>query len=179
MSSAPAPRTPPRARPAATGVAVLLALVLVGLAVVGVHDLAVARGWAQGGPWVPPVVDALDGLTATAGVVAASIAAIVVGVLLLVAALAPARRTHVEVRGDVDLWVSPGAVGALAQATADRAPGVISAETERASRRKVSVAVVTQRDGTTVEQGVREALAASLVALTPVTPAVRATELPR
>lgn len=171
----------PRARPVAQPLALLLALGLVALAVVGVHDLAAARGWSAGRPWIPDVVGDLDGLTATTAVVTASVAAVVVGALLLLVALAPARRTHLRVRGDVDLWVSPAAVGALARATADRAPGVVSADVTRATRRRVVVEVVTQRAGEAdaVADGVRSALAGSLADLTGTKIAVRTTELPR
>lgn len=173
------PTRPPRARPGATPVAVLLALGLVALAVVGIHDLAAARGWSDGAPWVPDLVDRLDGLTASAAVVALSVAAAVVGLLLVLVALAPARRTHLPVDGDHDVWVSPAAVGALARAAADRAPGVISAETTRTTRRRVTVEVVTQRDETEVTAGVRAAVDGSLVGLTRTRVGVRTTELPR
>lgn len=173
------PTRPPRARPGATPLAVLLALGLVALAVVGIHDLAAARGWSNGPVWVADLAERLDGLTATTGVVAASIGAGVVGLLLVVLALAPARRTHLRVRGEQDLWVSRGAVAALAGATADRAPGVISAEVTRSSRRRVTVEVVTQRDRDEVTAGVRSALDGSLADLTGTRVAVRTTELPR
>ncbi len=170
---------PPRARPVATGVAVLLALGLVALAVVGVRDLAVARGWSSGAPWVADAVGSLDGLTASTAVVVASIASVVVGLLLVLVALTPARRTHLPVDGEHDLWISPAAVGELARARADRAPGVISAELARATRRRAVVEVVTQRSGDEVEPGVRSAVAASLAGLTPTRLTVRTTELPQ
>lgn len=179
-SPLPRPVTrPPRARPVATPVALLLALALLAPAVVGVRDLAVDRGWSSGTPWVPDVVDAVEGLTASTAVVAASVASVVVGLLLVLAALAPGRRTHLRVDGEHDLWVSPAAVGELARASADRAPGVISAELARASRRRAVVEVVTQRSGDEVEAGVRAAVAGSLAGLTPTRLAVRTTELPR
>lgn len=174
----PAARAP-RARPVAVPLAVLLALLLVAAAVVGVRELLTTRGWASGRPWLPDLVDSLDGLTAGTAVVAVSGGVLALGVLLVVAALAPARATHVRVDGPDDLWLSPGAVAALAGASADRASGVVSAEVTRATRRRVSVEVVSQRGAAEVTDSVRAALEASLAGSTGTRFAVSATELPR
>ena len=75
--------------------------------------------------------------------------------LLVAAALAPARATHRRVAGSEDLWLSPGAVAALAGATADRAAGVVSAEVTRSTRRRVTLEVVSQHSGPEVAGAVR------------------------
>ncbi len=137
------------------------------------------RGWASGRPWLPDLVSDLDGQTAGTAVVAVSVGALVVGLLLVVAALAPARATHVPVEGPDDLWLSPGAVAALAGATADRAGGVVSAEVTQSSRRRVSLEVVTQQGAAEVTDAVRAALDASLAGSTGTRFAVSTTELPR
>ncbi|WP_137292876.1 DUF6286 domain-containing protein [Nocardioides dongxiaopingii] len=177
--SAPTDRTPPRARPVAALAAPVLALALVAVAVVAVRDLLVDRGRVGGTPWSRDLVDAADGLTASTALTVAGLAAAVVGLLLVVAALLPGRRTHLRGSAAADLWVSPGALAALAQTVADRSPGVVSAATTRVGRRRVTVEVVA-REG---EPGVRDAVRAALDdgpgALTAATVGVRLQEVPR
>jgi hypothetical protein len=56
-------------------------------------------------------------------------------------AFKPRRKTHVEVQGRPDLWLSPQAVGALAARVAERDPEVLNARVSRAGRRRVVVGV--------------------------------------
>ncbi len=149
---------PPRARSAAVLVSVLLALLLVALAVVAVRDLAVSQGWTTGSPWSLSLVRDLDGLTDSVWVTATGVVVALVGLVLVWLALKPGARTHLAGRSDSDLWVSPGAVAALARGTADRAPGVVSADVRRVSRRRITVEVVTNRDASSVTGGVEAAL---------------------
>ncbi|MET0821245.1 MAG: DUF6286 domain-containing protein [Aeromicrobium sp.] len=150
----------PAGRPAASGVALVLGVALVGVAVVSVHDLAVDQGWATDPSWTGSLLDRLDGLTAGAGVVAAGIALTVVGVLVLVAAVKPAPRTHEATPGGADLWVTPHAVRALAVGAAEDTTGVESA---RARHRRGRLSVTVQSDrpdaDSAVEASVRESLA--------------------
>ncbi len=151
---------PPTGRPAASGASLLLGLALIGLAVVSVHDLAVDRGWAGGPSWTGSLLDRADGLTAGTGVVIAAIAAVVVGLLLLVAALKPAPRTHDSTPGEPDVWVTRRALRAVAVGAAEDTAGVVAA---RATHRRGRVVVTVQSDrpdaATHVEASVREALA--------------------
>lgn len=174
-----APRRPPRARPAAVPVAGSIALILIVIAVVAVRDLAVNEGWAVGTPWSQSLVDALDGLTPTIGLVIGGIVLAVVGLLLVFAALKPGRKIYLSAQTDADLWFSVHAVAALAQATADRVAGVISADASRANARRITVAVVTAADVSNVGQRVREALDVNVSGLTKATITVRTEELPR
>lgn len=152
--------SPPKGRPAASGVSLVLGVALVGVAVVAVHDLAVDQGWATGPSWTGSLLDRLDGITAGAGAVATGVALAVAGLLLLVAALKPAPRTHRAAPGEADLWVTPQALRALAVGAAEDTPGVESA---RARLRRGRLSVTAQSDrpdaGTLVEASVRESLA--------------------
>lgn len=174
------PRTPPTAHPAAAMVALLLGLLLLGFAVVSVRDLAVTQGWASGTPWSTPVVDSSNRLTASSGVVATGVIAALVGAMLVWLAVKPARRTHLRTNTpDADLWLSPGAVARLAQATADRVSGVISADAIRVTHGKVILDVVTSGDRDSVTDRVRAALAEHIQDLTETTISVRTKQVPR
>lgn len=183
----PAPRTPPRARPAAVVVAVLLALALIAVAVVAVRDLALAQGWATGTPWIRSVLNGLDGLGPSTGLAVVGALVGIVGLLLMWLGLRPGRRTHLRGPGDADLWLSRGAVAALAQSTADRVAGVVSADASRTSRRRIIVDVVasanpdadTRSDPQAVTERVRTALEADIAPLTGASIKVRTTEVPR
>ncbi|MDF9714757.1 hypothetical protein INN71_01785 [Nocardioides sp. ChNu-153] len=172
---------PPRALPGAGAVAVLLGIVVIGLAVVGVHDLAVRQGWATTRTeWLRSTVDAVDGLTPSLGLLIGAAVLGVVGVLLVLVAVKPARATHRPTKdGRLDLWLAPGALAALAQSAADRAPGVVAAETVRVSRRKVRIAVTTNREPAPVRQAAQRAAQEAVGHLTRARIDVVTKELPR
>lgn len=149
----------PTARPAVAWIALLLALALVALAVVAVRDLLVALGQVAGDQWLAAVPGALDGLTASAAIATVGLAVGVVGLLLVVAALLPARRTHVAVDGDDGLWLTPGAVAALAASAADRADGVVATDVRRAGRRRAVVEVAARRDPQAAREAARRQVA--------------------
>lgn len=171
--------TPPKARPAAALVAPVVAAALIALAVVAVRDLAVTQGWSTGTAWSLDLVESLDGLTATAGVVVIGIALVLLGLLVSWLALKPATRTHLKAATDSDLWLSRGAVAALAQAVADRSSGVVSADASRGGRRRINVDVVTLGDAPEVTRRIDAALAGGVADLTTATINVRTTEVAR
>lgn len=171
--------TPPKARPAAAPTAAVVALVLVALAVVTVRDLAVSQGWATGTPWSVSLVRSLDGLTASVGLAVGGAVLALVGLVLVWLALKPAPRTHLPAHADSDLWLSPAAVAALARGVADRAPGVISADSTRAGRRRIHVDVVTSSDPQAVTERVEAALQSHVQGLTRATITVRTKEVAR
>lgn len=153
------PVAAPRARPAASGVSVVLGLALVGVAVVAVHDLAVDRGWASGQSWIGTVVDRLDGLRADVPVLVAGIVAAVVGLWLVWLAVKPAAPTHDTTPGEADVWITPRAVRALAAGAAESTPGVAAA-TARGRRGRLVVTVQSDRPdiSSLVESSVTTAL---------------------
>lgn len=171
--------TPPKARPAAAVASIAIALAPIALAVISVRDLAVTQGWTTGTAWSLSLVQALDGLTATTGVLAVAIAIGVVGLLLVWLAIKPAHTTHLRSKTDSDLWLSAAAVAALAQGIADRAPGVISADTSRANGRKITVDVVTNQDRQAVTDRVDTAIQSKLQGLTKAKITVRTKQVAR
>lgn len=173
-----APRTQPRRAPVAIATAAVLALVLIAAAVVTVRDLALSQGWAAGTPLVPDLVEGLDGVRSSVGLAIGGGVVALVGLVLVWLGLRPGRRTHLRVVGDADLWLSPGAVAAIAQETADRLPGVVSAESSLRSRRRVVVDIVAQ-DAATVAEHVSAVLDDQIGRLTGAGIKVRATEVPR
>lgn len=136
----------PRGAHRAVPVGVLIALALVALAVVAVRDLVVDQGWSRGTPWLPAVVDDLDGLEPTNGLLTVATVLGLLGIVLVLAGLLPAARRHTQAPGADQLWSSPSALGAVTRAAADRAPGVLRARVGRAGRRRVVLEVVPRRD---------------------------------
>lgn len=182
-----APRTQPRRAPIAVPTAIVLALVLIAVAVVAVRDLALSQEWAAGTPVVPDLVAGLDGVRSSVGLAIGGAVVALIGLVLAWFGLRPGRRTHLRVAGDADLWLAPGAVAAIAQETADRLPGVVSAESSLRSRRRVIVDIVvatqTGPDGpqeaTAVTDHVSAVLDDEVGRLTGANIKVRATEVPR
>lgn len=156
-------RMPPQARPVAGFTAVLLALVLIGAGVVGVQDLFTTRRWIDGRPWLRMAIEHANHATPGGWALPGGILAVALGVLLLMAAAKPRRSTHHPVPGTTDVWVSPGAVAALAGRAARKVPGVVTARA-RYTRRRVQVRVQADADmhldnlESTVRQHVRDQL---------------------
>ncbi|MFD4327541.1 DUF6286 domain-containing protein [Nocardioides sp. NPDC058538] len=173
-----APRVQPRRAPVAVATATVLAIVLIAFAVVAIRELALSQGWAAGTPLAPDLVEGLDGLRASVGLAIGGGAIALIGLVLLWLGLRPGRRTHLRVAGDADLWLSPGAVAAIAQETADRLPGVVSAESSLRSRRRVVVDIVAQ-DAAAVAEHVSAVLEDQVGRPTGASIKVRATEVPR
>ena len=149
----------PKARPAASGVSLVLALALVGIAVVAVRDLAVDRGWTNGTSWTGDLVDRLDGLAAGVPAIVVGIVLALAGLWLLLTSVRPAARTHETTSGPSDVWITRSAVRAVATGAAEHTPGVAAA-TSRHRRGRVVVTVQSDRPGVAaeVETSVRTAL---------------------
>ncbi|MCY7402928.1 MAG: DUF6286 domain-containing protein [Nocardioides sp.] len=164
-------RVVPRTRPAAAGLAALVDVLWIALAVVAVRELAVTQGWATGEAWLPDVLERLDGRTAdvltavVGGVLVVLVVLVVLGQLALYVALKPGRTTHLATTTDADLWLTRGALAALAHAVVDRQPGVVSVHAEP-TRRRVTLHVVAREDRAGLEQRVRAALGEQLHPLT-------------
>lgn len=134
------PGRTPVAAPAAAPLAVLLALLLIAAGVVGIRDALVGAGVLDGEPFTVSAATSLDGLGAQSWMVPVGIGLAVVGLLLLVAALKPRRRTEMKVRSELAVWIRPADVARLATYAAEDAPGVAGASST-ATRRKVVVTV--------------------------------------
>ena len=158
----PLRRAPVPRRPAPVGaVGILLAVVLTGAGVLAIYDgVVILTGGAE--PVLTPV------LTGTAQVDRSTLVAVLaglgvlVGLLLLSAALRPGSRRGVRVDATTGVWMTWSDVDRLAAAAAERVDGVLSARA-RAGAREVRVSAETTDDD--VEVAVREAVAARLAGL--------------
>ncbi|QEN12033.1 DUF6286 domain-containing protein [Mycolicibacterium sp. ELW1] len=137
------PAAVPLAPAGASYAAAALAVLLIAVGAVCLRDTAVQAGLVGGEQWLPLAVKAVDGLQPSIIVLAVTIAAGVVGILLTGLAVKPRRATAVPARGD-----SGGAVYvrlrdvAQAAATAARdVPGVEQVDST-ATARKVSLRCV-------------------------------------
>lgn len=131
-------KNPPKAAPVAAFTAVVIAVLFIGLAVVGIHDLAVTQKWATGTSWSRAVIDGTNGATRADWVVPLAVLSLLLGLVLLIASFAPRRSTHRHVPFDdesTDVWIVPAALAKLAKGAAQDAPGVLSAHPKTSSRR--------------------------------------------
>lgn len=131
-------KNPPRATPAAAVTGTIVAILLVALAVVGLHDLFVTQGWTEGDPWARAAIDSVDGAKRADWVMPLAVVALLIGLFLLVVSIRPRRSTHRAVpdREEAgDVWVAPGVLARLAKSAAEDAPGVLQADPKVSSRR--------------------------------------------
>jgi hypothetical protein len=149
----------PRARPAAGWLGPLVALLMIALGVVLVQE-ALARWGVVSTSWLGSFLTNVDGLRAGTWTVPAGVVLVLLGLLVLLAALKPRRRTHVRVDGEADLWMTPTALASLARDAAEGVPGVarVSATGSR-STVKVRAAAEHPADvAAAVEQAVTDRL---------------------
>ncbi len=155
----------PTATPAAAPWAVLLALVVLALGVVGIRDALIAAGAFGGSSWTKNTANAIDGLTARTWMIPAGIGLAVLGLWWLLAALKPRKRTEISLTGTPGAWMRPGDLARLVQPTVENVDGVVSASTS-ATRRTVTVkATTTARDSAQVRTALTEAVGDRLSAL--------------
>lgn len=149
--------------PAGTGasplVAQLLALALVGLAVVAVQHLLVQLGSVSGSSWLLTVVDAADGVEGrTPAVLGAAVVALVAAVLLLPVALKPRPRRTLALRAGSGVHLRRQDLVRVVRAAIDGTDGVTDADVT-VGRRRVKVtarSVATSERERELEQAVRD-----------------------
>lgn len=114
----------PKAAPKASGVALVLALLLCGGAVILGRDALIDLGAVNGASWIGPAIDSVLSVTVQSWMLPAGAAVGVLGIVLLLLALVPRLRTH-RPSGTEGVWIKRGArrrVSSLgtAAAAADR-----------------------------------------------------------
>jgi hypothetical protein len=149
----------PRARPAAGWLGPLVALVMIAVGVLLVQE-ALARWGVVATSWLGSILTTVDGLTAGTWTVPAGVVLVLLGLLVLLAALKPRRRTHLRVEGDADLWITPSALTALAREAAEAVPGVARVSVS-GSRSTVKVRAAAEHPDT-VAPAVQEAVSSRL-----------------
>jgi len=155
----------PTATPAAAPWAVLLALVVLALGVVGIRDALVAAGAFGGSSWTKNTANAIDGLTARTWMIPAGIGLAVLGLWWLLAALKPRKRTEISLTGTPGAWMRPADLARLVQPTVENVEGVVSASTSATLRTVTVKATTTARDSAEVRTAVTEAVGDRLSAL--------------
>lgn len=152
------PASAPVAAPAASRVAVVLALGVVAAGAVGIREALVDLGWIGGTRWLQPAVDAMNGLTPATWMVAAGVALCALGVALVAAALVPRRRTAIPVATSTLVYLHRADLPKVASAIAEEVPGVLEARTS-VSRRKVVVRCRVTGQSQQVQRAVADAVA--------------------
>jgi len=149
---------------------IVLAVLVVTLGVLCVREALVADGRLDGGPWLAPAVDAVDGLGPSVAVAAVGVVVAVLGLWLVLQAFGRRRRTRLPVSatgpvGGGPTGVSIGVVDAarLARVAALDVDDVLDARAT-ANRRAVTV-TVTVPPGVRVDDPVRAAVARQLAPL--------------
>lgn len=143
-----------------TTLAVVGALVLVGLAAVAVQQVLASYGALAGDGWVVQAMEWIGALpVAWAAVI--GIGVVVLGILLVATALAAGRPRELQLPARHGLVVTDGDVARLASATALSVSGVLSASSVAAQRRLTVNVSATGSDRTVadVEAAVTGALA--------------------
>ncbi len=163
VSVRPAPA--PVAAAAASKVAVLLAILLAALGVVAVRDAVVGLGWASGATWLPAAADAIDGFEPVDWLTIAGVAVVLIGLLLIVLALKPRRRTAVAVSAQTPMYVTVDGIAALAGTAARDIAGVVDARATSSRRRVVVRCRVTRDDSGAMRTTISDAVTRSLSSL--------------
>ncbi len=169
----PVPAKAPAAAPATIGTGVVLALLLLALAAVLVRDTLVSAGLVTGPSWLAWFADKATVISASSPwMVWAGPLAVIIGLLLLVAALKPRRSTHWAV-GDQGVHIGRRDAARLAAHAAGQAPGVVDADASVSGRHSVQVSTATiSTDTAAVTRDVDEAVRRRLEPLRPA-PSVR------
>lgn len=156
---------PPLAAPAATGVAVVLALALIALGIVAARDALIAIGAISGSAWIAAALNFLDGLTAQTWMLPAGLATAVLGISVVFVAVKPRRRTHLALRVP-DTWIRRRDIVQLARSAARAITGV-STVTAAGSARTITLAVtpLAGYDTTALKDTVRTAVDDALTEL--------------
>ena len=152
-----AARTPTGA-PAAAPWAILFALAVLALGVVGVRDALVAAGAFGGSSWTQDTADVIDGLRPRPWMIPAGIVLALLGLWWLLAAVKPRKRPELFLSGDPGAWMRPADLARLARTAAEHVDGVVSVRTS-ATRRAVTIkATTTARDTTEVRTALTDAV---------------------
>lgn len=155
-----------------TAVGLTLAVMVVALGVVGVHDALVAAGATGGAPWIDSAVQPFNEVTPAVWLVPVSLSLVLLGTWLLLTAVRPRPRKAIALRCQTGVFLRPRDVAKLARNAAQEVDGVTSARVT-AGPRKVTVAVqATTTEG--VRTKVTQAVATRLGALA-TAPTVRVT----
>ncbi len=141
IESGPEPLT----TPAVKAPAVLLGLVLCGVSALCIRELIIYHDLVGGDPWLADTSVWIAQLQWRNWMMFAAPGALLIGLLLIVAAVKPRRRTHLRLRAGTDVWLRPTDVARLCSAAAFEDTEVLTATTT-VSGRRAAVTVTAPED---------------------------------
>ncbi|MGW6695430.1 Asp23/Gls24 family envelope stress response protein [Rhodococcus sp. NPDC054953] len=163
---APVPSREPLARPDAAVVAVIAAVLLIGVAVVAGREFLIAKEVIAPAAWLRNSVSWVADLHWQAWMAAAAALGVVLGALLVFVSLTPRTRTHLPLGAGGTVWLRPTDVARMCSARAGTVAGVAAVRTI-VDRRRVTVHVAPDGAVPDVEldRCVRESVGPSLDAV--------------
>lgn len=167
----------PKASPAARGWAIFLGLLLLALAVVAGRETWLVATDANASSWVTPVTDLVARENLETWMVWAGVAAVVVGLIFLIVAFKPRRKTHMRLESErSSVWLRAVDVARRSSAVARQVPGVAAARTQ-ATDKNVKITVNGDTEDPALAPRVEEAVSQALQELSS-TPRVSVTVEP-
>lgn len=167
----------PKASPAARGWAIFLGLLLLALAVVAGRETWLVATDANASSWVTPVTDLVARKNLETWMVWAGVAAVVVGLIFLIVAFKPRRKTHMRLESErSSVWLRAVDVARRSSAVARQVPGVAAARTQ-ATDKNVKITVNGDTEDPALAPRVEEAVSQALQELSS-TPRVSVTVEP-
>lgn len=160
------PAKKPVAIPAAAPVGIIAALAVTALGAVAIRDTLTSTGAITGTSWLEWLLSKAEVLRPVDWMIPAGIGAVVLGLLVLIAALRPRHPTHLAV-GDAGVWIRSRDAARLATNTAETIDSVTSAAT-KAKRRRLQVTAKATGDVARVRDDLTTAIAQRLQAVTPI-----------
>ncbi|GAB3942638.1 DUF6286 domain-containing protein [Corynebacterium tapiri] len=141
---------------------ILLSLLLIAAGLVAARELLVMyrppQGWTS---WLEPIPQALQSMTKELIAISGAIA-LLIGLILLVAALAPRKKRYREVsQATPSVWMRPVDIARFTTARAKQVPGVINA-TSLAKKNRVTVEATALNPDSATQQRIEERLKSEL-----------------
>ncbi|RYV50843.1 DUF6286 domain-containing protein [Pengzhenrongella frigida] len=146
-----------------TAVGVVLALGLLSLGVIALHDALIPSGLVAGPSWIDSGLTTLHGSEPAPWMVPSGLLMATVGVWALVTALRPRPSTAIALTARTGVYLRPRDVARIARTATENVDGVTSA-TANATRRTVTVSVRAIAPGQ-IAADVQQAVAHALDAL--------------
>lgn len=129
----------PAAAPATVATGLLMAIILLAVAVVFIHDALVSAGAVSGTAWLAWFAEKANVISASSPwMLWAGPLAVVIGLVLVIAALKPRKSTHWAV-GDQGVFIGRGDTARLAANAAHSTPAVVDAQASVSGRSTLRV----------------------------------------
>lgn len=161
----------PKASPPARGWTIIVGILLLAAAVVVGREAWVIGADEGAASWLQPFIDVMSSPEIHTWMLVAGGVAIFVGLILLWAACAPRKTTHVRIRSeDASMWLRAVDIARVASATARRVPGTTAARSRAKiakERSRITVTATGDADDAQLKERVTEAVTAALAAITP------------